>query len=432
MSKDKKPADDNVEETPQDSVDQTEQETPKEEQAPPVVADADAETDGSESLDDLAEQPAQDEAVEDASSQELAEPTAAGPEFKQSGSKLAALALLVSLGAAGGAGYLYYQQWQAAQTPAPEYAAKADVAALKGAVQESENRVSLLSEGIEKKRKLEFEVLAEMDQKIKLQESQIDILENAVTDLNKITGKHLSGWVLGEVAYLVRIADSALSLNNDVPTAIAALQRAEDRLRIEADPNLLGLRQQVAEAKAKLAALSSVDRAEVYQNLSQLIALVPQLPVVAPDYDKLIAQKEQSTPVGATDAEQKGWQDNMKRAWGQMLHGLSKLVRITPATSDQLPFITPDQQQQLYLNLVVQIQNAQTALLQNDQALFKQALATADQWVAVYADGEQETVQKARKLIATASEAPIGVPSLSLKPLMAEVDLAMQGKGEQQ
>lgn len=216
-------------------------------------------------------------------------------------------------------------------------------------------------------------------------ESQLESLreqqksaQNAIEVLRSKTGRSETEWRVAEAEYLIRIANDRLKLARDVPTALAALQAADDRLRRAGDPALLDARKRLAH---DIQALRSVDQPDVpglSLALGGLIDEVDKLPLNSPQPSK--AAEPPGSAAGPAKAG--GWRQALKGVWEE----LKGLIVVRHPEHPAQPLLPPSQRFFLTQNLRLQLEQARLALLRGDAADYRRRIATAQEWIRTYFD----------------------------------------------
>jgi uroporphyrin-3 C-methyltransferase len=137
-----------------------------------------------------------------------------------------------------------------------------------------------------------------------LQQQQQALLDST-TKLFDLYGRSKNDWQLSEVAYLLRIAQHKLALENDFEGAALTLQAASNKIATTADPGLLPVRVLISEEIADLKTRARPDLVGMTLLLSQLSQ---QIGALKPGYQagiKVISSLTTPTelaPVGLPDA----------------------------------------------------------------------------------------------------------------------------------
>jgi uroporphyrin-III C-methyltransferase len=174
--------------------------------------------------------------------------------------------------------------------------------------------------------------------------------------------------------YFVQQANQRLTLNQDVPGAIAALDAGTQELISSKLPANQDLRKRMLTDRQKLAALRSVDVLAVARQLADLQNIVNGLQPLGPNL-------ENQRYLLPTDEHQTGWLGDLKTTWAQF-SGDWFLVR----KHDQEVSSPPDANEgrRVKLALSLALAEARLAALQHDTTSYQEALARAERLLAQY------------------------------------------------
>ncbi len=200
------------------------------------------------------------------------------------------------------------------------------------------------------------------------------LIEDSVRDSAQGSRDGLAALRLDEVELLLTIAQQRLQLSGDVGGALRATELADGVLSTQRDPELVDLRQTLAEELAALRALPSTPRAAAAGELDALEAVLPQL--------------------GGRGALGAGRAANASpRAGWQRL--LDSLVQVRRSGGQDL--ISPADRDAGATALALEMSLARSALAGNDEAAFRRALVRIDGWLLrLYPDSPQLRERRAR------------------------------------
>jgi len=305
-------------------------------------------------------------------------PLAVAPKAKGRGP--AWLALLVGLAALGASGWsawqLYQQQGQAAQQLS-QVRQLGDAA--KQQIEESENNVAKKLAGLPTADQL----ATQRDLLVSLQGEQ----QRLAQSLSGLLGKSREDWRLAEAEHLLRLAMLRLSALQDVDSAVALVQGADDILRAQNDPQAFAARGELIKVLEALRSLPQVDRSGLFLQLAALRGQVAQLQMLAPEY--ILPTEVQST-VNASDSSR----------WEALWEELSRYVRIDlHADQDVRPQLAGQSLAQVRLTLALALEQAQWGALNGEQEVYRQALASASEVLDSYFDRDNQAVQAMQKRI---------------------------------
>lgn len=277
------------------------------------------------------------------------------------------LALLGALAALGGNYYL----WQLNQQQA---------GALKAARSEQQQRLSSL-EGADGRLQGR---LGQVDESLARLQRRDTALEDAQANLFKQLGRDRSAWTLDEVDYLLVIANRRLQLEGDVRSALIALGEADARLKAQADPALLPVREAIASELQALRAMPEVDIEGLSLELASLAEHVATLPLpgdVPQQFKREAAQPEKKKV------------SNWRELPGAIWNDIKSLVSIRNTGVEAVPLRVPEQRYFLRQNLVLKLQSARLAALRQSEALYQASLAEALAWTGQYFHTEDAATQ---------------------------------------
>jgi uroporphyrin-3 C-methyltransferase len=209
-------------------------------------------------------------------------------------------------------------------------------------------------------------------------------LNDAFSSLLK-TRRHLrNDWLLAEAEYLLKLANHRLQLARDTNSALAAMQTADERLHDMGDPAVIPLRKQLAEDINRLKAVSMPDTSGLSLTLSALVKAVDELPLIAP-------QAEETTDNRAEAPADK--LEKLEELPGMIWEDVKKLLVIREHHGRVKPLLTPAQHFFLKQNLILKLEQAQLALLDQNGQIYKQRLQTAIEWVIEFFKAEAPATQ---------------------------------------
>lgn len=230
------------------------------------------------------------------------------------------------------------------------------------------------------------------DENLRLQEREAE-LRAAVADVHRRVGRSGTQWIIAEVDYLLRIANHRLILARDTGTAQVALELADQRLRDTQDPGWAGVRAQIARDIAKLAAFEAPDSAGMAARLAAAIEQIPQLKIA-----RATIGPERTLPERvAREPGERSWDTLLDDLWS----GFKDAVRIRERDQPVQAMLPPEQQFFLYENLKLQLEAARLGIARGDQALFRDNLGTASEWLATYFEPGDGTTAALRDTLDT-------------------------------
>ena len=230
---------------------------------------------------------------------------------------------------------------------------------------------------------------------------------------NEISGSQRS-WQLRRIRALLLSANQAAQLQNNPKVALAALKLADQRVATLSDPNLLGLRKELAKEMGALRAVPTPDRAGIALKLSDASNRVDNLPLAQGVPKRFVSSGKSgkstgnasagssgtssgpSTQTNSKTAHNSGWAAHLKSAGLRALHtvghSLGQLVTVRHSNNPPPQLMPPDRAAYLTQNIKLDLNNAQAAILQRQAKLYKKNLASALKWLKQYFDTSNSKV----------------------------------------
>lgn len=214
--------------------------------------------------------------------------------------------------------------------------------------------------------------------------------------LSGLLGKSREDWRLAEAEHLLRLAMLRLSALQDVDSAIALVQGADDILRAQNDPQAFAARGELIKVLEALRGLPQLDRSGLFLQLAALRGQAAQLQTLTPEY--LVPAE---APVGANNASDAS-------RWEELWQQVSRYVRIDlHADQDVRPQLAGQSLAQVRLTLALALEQAQWGALNGEPEVYRQALAAAGDVLDTYFDRDNQAVQALRQRIGELAEQPV-------------------------
>ena len=289
------------------------------------------------------------------------------------GRLLGSLALVVSLAALAGVGFLFYEL--RLKDPLAPVTARLD------AVDAETRQLADAMAGLRSERD---SALREFD--LRQQQSLTEAREGLLESLNQVASQgppSAREWKVAEVAYLLRIANHRLLMERDVAGALELLTAADAILTELDDFAFYQVRSRLAVELRALEGVESNDLSGLFLRLEALKDDLQSLPLKLPEY--VSTRREQAQALRDADGT----------FWDKLLSQLSSSFRMRRFETDLRPLLSPEEAVYLELNLRLMIERAQLAALKRDQLVFSRSLDTAAGWLLEYLDPEDTRVQRA-------------------------------------
>lgn len=292
-------------------------------------------------------------------SKSLEKPTGAASGILRTLKIILALGLIVALLAASWMGWTLWQTW----------ALEAD---------KSDRQLSGMQDAIDS-----IQQQARLDQERQLLESQQ--LQQAVTDLqlrSNTQGRRLaelgsttrSDWLLAEAVYLTRLANQRLQTERSTANSLALLSNVDLILQELDDPDLTPARSALAKDITALRLAGEVDVEGIYLELSSLIYSIDQLSILS-----LPAQPQVGEQSSAQNAEASLSPQSVLAGFSQKV---AQLIRVRQRSQPIEPMLQPEEATLVRHNIRLMLEQAQSALLREQQVIYSQSISKAQSWLA--------------------------------------------------
>jgi uroporphyrin-3 C-methyltransferase len=244
-------------------------------------------------------------------------------------------------------------------------------------------------------------------------------LEDALGMLRARVSRSHSDWTLAEVQYLLQVASLRVQLERDVPTAVAALTGADQRLQALADPGFTGVREAIAHELAALQAVVLPDLPGIALTLDTLAGEVGKLPLK----EVQVRAAADDSALVATEAQGDWWQ-RTQQVLGNIWDALRSLVVVRRNDAPIGPLLAPEQQFFLYENLRLQLATARLAALRGETDIYRSSLKTAAAWLDTHFEAEAAPVAAARGELER-------LAALDIRPALPDVSVSLRLLREQ-
>ncbi|WP_347902662.1 uroporphyrinogen-III C-methyltransferase [Pseudomonas purpurea] len=185
--------------------------------------------------------------------------------------------------------------------------------------------------------------------------------------LETVLGASRKDWRLAEAEHLLRLASLRLSALQDISSAQALVQGADDILREQNDPGSFAAREQIAKSLAALRSTGQPDRTGLFLQLGALRDQVLELTELAPEYH------DRGDSLTGLTADGDG-----ASRWSQWWDQISRYIRIDfDADKSIRPLLAGQSLAQVRLALSLSLEQAQWAALNGQAPVYTQAMAEA-------------------------------------------------------
>jgi uroporphyrin-3 C-methyltransferase len=224
--------------------------------------------------------------------------------------------------------------------------------------------------------------------------------------------------IFAEVAYLLGIAQQRLSFERDVPTAIRAMEAADQRLLNLIRPDLETVRAVLMADINDLRAVPVVDTTGPALYLADVLKRIDSLPFQgglsrASDED---AGKREAVP---PRPPVQSFDEAVERVWNDLIG----LVSIKPLGAEDARIFDPNFRELIEQQIELEISNARLELSRRDRAAFQATLGVLAGLFERYYDGADPAVASIQKRLAE-------MQALELSPPIPDVARSIKGLRE--
>jgi len=203
--------------------------------------------------------------------------------------------------------------------------------------------------------------------------------------IQQLPGARAEDWKLAEVEYLLRLANQRVQLQHELAGAEALLKAADTILAELDDPTLIQVRELLAQERLALGEANKLDRQGLYLKLQALKTRIKEsvLPPQQFSEERPLRADEALTFSSAadtpTDADAIASTDAKAQSslWDQLLN----LVQVRHRDEAFDAPLRQSQYQLLEHSLLLMIEQAQWALLKQEQSLYQESLNNAVEWI---------------------------------------------------
>jgi uroporphyrin-3 C-methyltransferase len=288
----------------------------------------------------------------------LPDPAHKQPSSRRASNGLAILALL--LGAAGVAvGGWSVWQLRAVQAGHQQQSAQLeDITAQTQILKQSEQQLQA--------RLAQLPPAAELEDRRRLVTQLQGDQQRLSQRLETVLGASRKDWRLAEAEHLLRLASLRLSALQDINSAQALVQGADEILREQDDPGAFAAREQLAKSLAALRSVDQPDRTGLFLQLAALREQAAQLNALAPEY-----KDKGESLLGLTDGSEDSY-------WATWWEKISQYIRLDfHADKNIRPLLAGQSLTQVRLALSLALEQAQWAALNGEAAVYSKAVTEA-------------------------------------------------------
>ncbi len=230
-------------------------------------------------------------------------------------------------------------------------------------------------------------VMAAMQDAIKQLEQKQSEQSDALASLYRDIQGDNEDWAIAEVEYLLIIAMHRLLLEEDVISALAAMEAADLRLKNLGDPGLLPVRQQLVSDMNQLRAVNHADIAGMAIYLAELVDLAADLPLNTEVITKA-AHSSDEDQIDEGLAAEPFWKKIPRLLWQE----IKSLVVIKRTGEAKQALLLPGEEYFLTQNLRLELESARLSVLRADTGNLRASIVLIKSWLRQYFDTRDSAV----------------------------------------
>lgn len=292
---------------------------------------------------------------------------------------------------------------------------------------ESQNRIAEIGSQLDSLRqeteghaKTEAEQLARLQGKVEEQQRLQEAHGISIEKLALLASQDSEDLIFAEVAYLLGIAQQRLSFERDIPTAIRAMEAADQRLLNLIRPDLETVRAVLMEDLNDLRAVPVVDTTGPALYLADVLKRIDSLPFQggltrASDENAGKPAEAVKTPRPSVQS----FDEAAERMWNDLLG----LVSIKKLGAEEARIFDPNFRKLIEQQLELEISNARLELSRRNGAAFKATLGALAGLFGRYYDGTDPAVASIQKRLAE-------MQALELSPAIPDISKSIKGLRE--
>ncbi len=198
--------------------------------------------------------------------------------------------------------------------------------------------------------------------------------------LRELSGTTRSDWLLAEAEYLIRLGIQRFITERNTANSIALMESADQILAELDEVDLLPVRRTLARDITTLRMIDNIDREGLYLQLDAIAEAIKGLPLIPLQPEV----KEDPAPESTDQDQNPGWREQFVSNIRQSLARLTNLVRVQRRSAEMQPLLSVEEEPYIKQNLRFMVEQAQVALLREEQLVYRQSLEKAAGWIRDY------------------------------------------------
>jgi len=258
--------------------------------------------------------------------------------------------------------------------------------------------------------------IAAMENAIKQLGQKQNEQSDALASLYRDTQGNNEDWAIAEIEYLLIIAMHRLLLEEDVMTALAAMEAADLRLKGLGDPGLLPVRKQLTTDMNQLRAVNHPDIAGMAIYLADMVDLSADLPLKSEVTTNTIAAHslDEDQVNDGVDVDP-FWKRLPKIIWLEIKSWI--MIKRTGDVNQAL--LLPSEEYFLTQNLRLELESARLSVLRADSGNLRASVVLIQSWLRQYFDTSDSAVMNVMETLDQ-------MQAIELKPALPDISSSVE------
>jgi uroporphyrin-3 C-methyltransferase len=330
------------------------------------------------------------------------------------------LLVLILIGALAAGGWLGWTEWQN------------QINSRAGQSDSLQNDMAVLERKLEQQQQLNRQTVQQQSQLIGQLEDQLYSvklrLNSQAERILQLGTASRGDWILSEAAYLIRLANQRLQVERSIENPLAILENVDNIFVQLNDPELIPVRRALAKDIAALRMTGKIDREGIFLELEAISAAIKDLSIIEP-----ANQTDTAKPVVDESDQAPSLLDSFER----FSQKLGQLIVVQKRQQPIEPLLTSNEQSIIQNNLYLLLEQAQSALLKEEQIIYSTSLEKTAALLARYFQLNSQSQALIERLTILAERSVIqGLPDISGSVVAVQTMLTLRqsriSEGEQE
>lgn len=215
-------------------------------------------------------------------------------------------------------------------------------------------------------------------------------------------------WQLGEIRYLLNLANTSLLFAHDIKTSYKLLEQIHQTILMSHNPNLDVVDQAVQNDMQTLAAATLQDSTDIFMQITALNQAVATMPLLGSGFVKEELTQQASNAVVTT------WREKLHQTW-QQLRGF---IIVQKTSNPLLPLLAQKDGDYIKQYVYLQLAEAQWAAQRHNTVVYQASLKQASAWISQYYVAQSPVTQNVINSLEKLEQMDVQFPMLALDKTM--------------